>query len=131
MPRPVSPRMVMGVLSDIWQTAADKVGKIRVIDDPKIQGACFDLPVDVAKELLTKPLDSENIIEAIKQVHYSAKLNRNFCSNVLWWRNVIDIFYIEFSHVIVVKNCDHTPITTCRIPSSGRFLCVWSTFCIL
>lgn len=85
MSRPVSPRMVMGVLSDIWQTAADKVGKIRVIDDPKIQGACFDLPEDVAKELLTKPLDSENIIEAIKQVHYSAKLNsfcmghRNFC----------------------------------------------------
>lgn len=78
MPRPVSPRMVMGVLSDIWQTAADKVGKIRVIDDPKIQGACFDLPVDVAKELLTKPLDSENIIEAIKQVHYSAKLNSFF-----------------------------------------------------
>lgn len=114
----------MGVLSDIWQTAADKVGKIRVIDDSKIQGACFDLPVDVAKELLTKPSDSENIIEAIKQVHYSANLNsfsygghRNFHLNVLLWKNVIDIFYIEFSHVIVVKNCGHTPITTQRNPS--------------
>lgn len=34
--RPLSPRVVMGVLSDIWQMAADRVGKIRVIDDPKV-----------------------------------------------------------------------------------------------
>lgn len=98
MPRPVSPRMVMGVLSNIWQTAADKVGKIRVIDDPKVQGACFDLPVDVAKELLTKPSGSENIIEAIKKVKFLENLivlcgrHENFRSNVLWWMNVIDIF---------------------------------------
>lgn len=26
----------MGVLSDIWQMAADRVGKIRVIEDPKV-----------------------------------------------------------------------------------------------
>ena len=35
-PRAVSARMVMGVLSDIWQEAADNVGKIRIIDDPKV-----------------------------------------------------------------------------------------------
>ena len=34
--RPLSPRVVMGVLSDIWQMAADRVGKIRVIEDPKV-----------------------------------------------------------------------------------------------
>jgi hypothetical protein len=34
--RPVSARMLMGALADIWQTAADKVGKIRVIDDRQV-----------------------------------------------------------------------------------------------
>jgi hypothetical protein len=28
--------MLMGALADIWQTAADKVGKIRVIDDRQV-----------------------------------------------------------------------------------------------
>ncbi|KAG0615496.1 hypothetical protein M758_5G046000 [Ceratodon purpureus] len=68
LPRAVSARMVMGVLADIWQVAADNVGKIRIIDDPKVQGAVFDLPAEIAKELLTKPRREEDVIESIKKV---------------------------------------------------------------
>lgn len=68
LPRAMSARMVMGVLADIWDAAADNVGKIRIIDEPKIQGAVFDLPQEIAKELLTKPRREEDVIESIKKL---------------------------------------------------------------
>lgn len=40
LPRAMSARMVMGVLADIWDAAADNVGKIRIIDDPKVGTDC-------------------------------------------------------------------------------------------
>ncbi|CAM6036249.1 unnamed protein product [Sphagnum compactum] len=66
--RPVSARMLMGALADIWQTAADKVGKIRVIDDRQMAGAVFDLPSDVAKELLSKPVPPGDSIDIAKKL---------------------------------------------------------------
>ncbi|KAG0569832.1 hypothetical protein KC19_6G118900 [Ceratodon purpureus] len=66
--RPMSARVVMGILSDIWQTAADKVGKIKIIDDPKADGAVFDLPEDVAKALLDKPTPQGEVIEICKSL---------------------------------------------------------------
>ncbi|CAM6007903.1 unnamed protein product [Sphagnum balticum] len=66
--QPLGPRVVMGVLSDIWQAAADNVGKIRVIADPKVAGAVFDLPEDIAKELLSKPLPPGDVIDAPKKL---------------------------------------------------------------
>jgi ATP-dependent RNA helicase DDX21 len=77
LPRAVSARMVMGVLSDIWQVAADNVGKIRIIDDPKVQGAVFDLPAEIAKELLTKPMRAEDIVDSIKKVSFRST---EFCT---------------------------------------------------
>lgn len=50
----MSARTVMSVLSDIWPPAAGQVGKIKVISDRDVEGAVFDLPEDVAKELLLK-----------------------------------------------------------------------------
>lgn len=52
--RPFSARELMGILSDMWPVAADKVGKIKSYDSGKVEGAVFDLPQDVAKELLLK-----------------------------------------------------------------------------
>uniref|UniRef100_A0A0D6R213 RNA helicase n=1 Tax=Araucaria cunninghamii TaxID=56994 RepID=A0A0D6R213_ARACU len=52
--RPISARAVTGILSQIWPPAADQVGKICLIDDPRVEGAVFDLPEDVAKDLLLK-----------------------------------------------------------------------------
>ncbi|KAG0625387.1 hypothetical protein M758_2G051100 [Ceratodon purpureus] len=66
--RPMTPRVVMGVLSDIWQTAADKVGKIKIVDDPKTDGAVFDLPEDVAKALLEKPTPQGEVIDICKSL---------------------------------------------------------------
>lgn len=66
--RPMTPRVVMGVLSDIWPTAVDKVGKIKIVDDQKADGAVFDLPEDVAKELLSKPTRSGEVIDVCQSV---------------------------------------------------------------
>lgn len=66
--QPMTPRVVMGVLSDIWQTAADKVGKIKIVDDPKTDGAVFDLPEDAAKVLLEKPKSQGEVINICKSV---------------------------------------------------------------
>eukprot|EP00252_Welwitschia_mirabilis_P023860 TRINITY_DN6866_c0_g1_i1.p1 TRINITY_DN6866_c0_g1~~TRINITY_DN6866_c0_g1_i1.p1 ORF type:complete len:755 (+),score=154.71 TRINITY_DN6866_c0_g1_i1:431-2695(+) len=52
--RPFTPRDVRGVLSSVWPVAADQVGKIQMIDDRKTEGAVFDLPEDVSKDLLKK-----------------------------------------------------------------------------
>lgn len=52
--RQLSARELMGILSEMWPAAADQVGKIRSYGDGKVEGAFFDLPKDVAKELLLK-----------------------------------------------------------------------------
>lgn len=52
--RPFSARELMGILSDMWPAAADKVGKIKSYDNGKVEGAVFDLPQEVAKELILK-----------------------------------------------------------------------------
>lgn len=52
--RQLSARELMGILSEMWPAAADQVGKIRSYGDGKVEGAVFDLPKDVAKELLLK-----------------------------------------------------------------------------
>ncbi|KAL2632790.1 hypothetical protein R1flu_004269 [Riccia fluitans] len=66
--RLTSPRSVMGTLADIFPAAADQVGKIKIIDDRSVEGAVFDLPEDVAKELLTKPRDPGDIIDIPKSL---------------------------------------------------------------
>ena len=66
--RPLSPRIVMGVLSDIWQPAADSVGRIKIVDDPKADCAVFDLPEDLAKEVLEKPSPQGEVITICKSV---------------------------------------------------------------
>lgn len=50
----MSARTVMGILSEIWPPSAGQVGKIKLISDRDVKGAVFDLPEDVAKELLLK-----------------------------------------------------------------------------
>lgn len=52
--RLMSARTVMGILSEIWPPSAGQVGKIKLISDRDVEGAVFDLPEDVAKELLLK-----------------------------------------------------------------------------
>ncbi|KAL3694990.1 hypothetical protein R1sor_008641 [Riccia sorocarpa] len=64
--RLMSPRSVMGTLADIYPAAADQVGKIKIIDDRNVEGAVFDLPEDVAKELLNKPRDPGDVIDIPK-----------------------------------------------------------------
>ncbi|KAL8168222.1 hypothetical protein V2J09_009721 [Rumex salicifolius] len=64
----LSARSVMGFLSDVYRSAADEVGKILLIADERVQGAVFDLPEDVAKELLTMQLPPGNTISKIKKL---------------------------------------------------------------
>ncbi|KAH6837691.1 putative mitochondrial RNA helicase 2 [Perilla frutescens var. hirtella] len=61
-------RFVTGFLSDVYSAAADEVGKIQIIADEKIQGAVFDLPEEIAKELLTKELPPGNTITKISKL---------------------------------------------------------------
>lgn len=58
----LSARSVTGFLSDIYSPAADEVGKIHLIADERINGAVFDLPEEIAKELLNKELPEGNTI---------------------------------------------------------------------
>ncbi|KAG0473435.1 hypothetical protein HPP92_015292 [Vanilla planifolia] len=51
-----SARSVTGFLHDVYPAAADEVGKIHLLADEKIQGAVFDIPEEIAKELLNKEL---------------------------------------------------------------------------
>jgi ATP-dependent RNA helicase DDX21 len=53
--QPLTPRAVSGIISSISRSAADRVGKICIIDDHRVTGAVFDLPDDVAKEILSLP----------------------------------------------------------------------------
>ncbi|KAG8363995.1 hypothetical protein BUALT_Bualt19G0080300 [Buddleja alternifolia] len=64
----LSARSVTGFLSDVYSAAADEIGKIHVIADEKIQGAVFDLPEEIAKELLNKELPPGNTITKITKL---------------------------------------------------------------
>ncbi|XP_027935864.1 DEAD-box ATP-dependent RNA helicase 3, chloroplastic-like [Vigna unguiculata] len=63
-----SARSVTGFLSDVYSPAADEVGKIHLIADERIKGAVFDLPEEVARELLKKELPSGNTISKITKL---------------------------------------------------------------
>ncbi|KAG0487728.1 hypothetical protein HPP92_009823 [Vanilla planifolia] len=60
-----SARSVTGFLHDVYPAAADEVGKIHLLADEKIQGAVFDIPEEIAKELLNKELPPGNILSKI------------------------------------------------------------------
>lgn len=64
----LSARSVMGFLSDVYPAAADEVGKIQLIADEKVQGAVFDLPEEIAKELLKKEIQPGNSITRITKL---------------------------------------------------------------
>ncbi|KAK6139495.1 hypothetical protein DH2020_026755 [Rehmannia glutinosa] len=55
-----------GFLSDVYSAAADEIGKIHIIADEK--GAVFDLPEEIAKELLNKELPPGNTIAKIAKL---------------------------------------------------------------
>lgn len=59
----LNPRGVSGILSSISRLAADSVGKICIIEDHKVNGAVFDLPDDVAREILTLPTNEEDKLD--------------------------------------------------------------------
>ncbi|KAL4377672.1 hypothetical protein GQ457_02G037140 [Hibiscus cannabinus] len=61
-------RSVTGFLSDVYTAAADEVGKIHLIADERVQGAVFDLPEEIAKELLSKELPPGNTISKISKL---------------------------------------------------------------
>ncbi|KAI4349842.1 hypothetical protein L6164_010391 [Bauhinia variegata] len=63
-----SARSVTGFLSDVYSPAADEVGKIHIIADETVQGAVFDLPEDIAKELLNKEIPPGNTISKISKL---------------------------------------------------------------
>ncbi|KAK6915756.1 GUCT protein [Dillenia turbinata] len=64
----LSPRSVTGFLSDVYSAAADEVGKIFIIADERVHGAVFDLPDEIAKELLNKQLPPGNTISKITKL---------------------------------------------------------------
>ncbi|XP_027115002.2 DEAD-box ATP-dependent RNA helicase 3, chloroplastic-like [Coffea arabica] len=64
----LSARSVTGFLSDVYSTAADELGKIHLIADARVQGAVFDLPEEIAKELLNKELPPGNTISKITKL---------------------------------------------------------------
>lgn len=63
-----SARSVTGFLSDVYPAAADEVGKIHLVADESIQGAVFDLPEEIAKELLNKQLPPGNTLLKITKL---------------------------------------------------------------
>ncbi|XP_059652179.1 DEAD-box ATP-dependent RNA helicase 3, chloroplastic [Cornus florida] len=64
----LSARSVTGFLSDIYSAAADEVGKIHIIADERVQGAVFDLPEEIAKELLNRQIPPGNTISKITKL---------------------------------------------------------------
>ncbi|KAI3694994.1 hypothetical protein L1987_77981 [Smallanthus sonchifolius] len=64
----MSARTVTGFLSSVYATAAGVLGKIHVIADKKVQGAVFDLPEDIAKNLLSKEIPSGTTITNISKL---------------------------------------------------------------
>ncbi|XP_057493019.1 DEAD-box ATP-dependent RNA helicase 3, chloroplastic-like [Actinidia eriantha] len=63
-----SARSVTGFLADVYSSAADEVGKIHLIADEKVEGAAFDLPEKIAKELLNKQIPPGNTISKITKL---------------------------------------------------------------
>ncbi|GAA0150318.1 RNA helicase [Lithospermum erythrorhizon] len=63
-----SARSVTGFLSDVYSAAADELGKIHLIADDRVQGAIFDLPEEIAKQLLTKELPPGNTLTKISKL---------------------------------------------------------------
>uniref|UniRef100_A0A0D9W0Y0 RNA helicase n=1 Tax=Leersia perrieri TaxID=77586 RepID=A0A0D9W0Y0_9ORYZ len=63
-----SPRSVTGFLSDVSSAAADEVGKIYLTADEKVQGAVFDLPEEIAKDLLSMELPPGNTITKVTKL---------------------------------------------------------------
>ncbi|RHN49123.1 putative RNA helicase transcription factor interactor and regulator CCHC(Zn) family [Medicago truncatula] len=63
-----SARSVTGFLSDVYSKAADEVGKVHLIADERVQGAVFDLPEDIAKELLDKDIPAGNTISKVTKL---------------------------------------------------------------
>ncbi|VAI39341.1 unnamed protein product [Triticum turgidum subsp. durum] len=63
-----SPRSVTGFLSDVSPSAADAVGKIFLIADERVQGAVFDLPEEIAKDLLTMELPEGNTLSKVTKL---------------------------------------------------------------
>ncbi|KAH0850865.1 hypothetical protein HID58_095182 [Brassica napus] len=55
-------------LSDVYGPAADEVGKIFLIADERVQGAVFDLPEDIAKDLLEKEMPEGNSVSMITKL---------------------------------------------------------------
>ncbi|OMP09430.1 hypothetical protein COLO4_05469 [Corchorus olitorius] len=64
----ISARSVTGFLADVYPMAADEVGKIHLIADERVQGAVFDLPEEIAKELLNKQMPPGNSISKITKL---------------------------------------------------------------
>ncbi|KAJ0916191.1 putative RNA helicase transcription factor interactor and regulator CCHC(Zn) family [Helianthus annuus] len=64
----MSARTVTGFLSSVYATAAGVLGKIHVIADKKVQGAVFDLPEDIAKNLLSKEIPPGTTITKISKL---------------------------------------------------------------
>ncbi|KAH0940082.1 hypothetical protein HID58_007543 [Brassica napus] len=64
----LSERSVTGFLSDVYGPAADEVGKIFLIADERVQGAVFDLPEDIAKDLLEKEMPEGNSVSMITKL---------------------------------------------------------------
>ncbi|XP_021281532.1 DEAD-box ATP-dependent RNA helicase 3, chloroplastic [Herrania umbratica] len=64
----LSARSVTGFLSDVNPAAADEVGKVYLIADERVQGAVFDLPEEIAKELLNKQTPPGNTISKITKL---------------------------------------------------------------
>ncbi|KAF9621709.1 hypothetical protein IFM89_027320 [Coptis chinensis] len=64
----LSARSVTGFLSDVYPDAADEVGKIHLIADERVQGAVFDLPEEIARELLLKQTPPGNTISKITKL---------------------------------------------------------------
>ncbi|KAJ0780950.1 putative RNA helicase transcription factor interactor and regulator CCHC(Zn) family [Helianthus annuus] len=64
----MSARTVTGFLSSVYATAAGVLGKIHVLADKKVQGAVFDLPEDIAKNLLSKEIAPGTTITKISKL---------------------------------------------------------------
>lgn len=64
----LSARSVTGFLSDVYSPAADEIGKIHLIADERVQGAIFDLPEEIAADLLNQELPPGNTISKITKL---------------------------------------------------------------
>ncbi|GBG79902.1 hypothetical protein CBR_g30167 [Chara braunii] len=63
-----SPRAVMGALGEYYRPAADEVGKIRMLSDRNVEGAVFDLPEKIAKELVALETDGGDVFDIPKEL---------------------------------------------------------------